>query len=176
MELQDQPIVNRVANSGLVTLNLEEYYHPGERVLYDLKENLYQGMILREKDFREFVKAHDWEQYRGKNVAITCTEDAIVPVWAYMLLVTKLEGIAHHVALGSLMELEKSLFQRTLAEKLDVDEYQGAKIVIKGCGDLPIPEFAYTELTRLVKPVAQTIMYGEPCSTVPLYKKPKPTN
>lgn len=173
MQTQDQPIVNRVANSGLITLNLEEYYQPGDRVLLDLKDTLFQGLILREKDFRMWVKEHDWQQYVGKHVAVTCTEDAIIPMWAYMLVLTKLQPVANFAMAGTLAELENALFQQTLREKLDLTALEGAKVVVKGCGDLPITTFAYGEITRLLTPVAQTIMYGEPCSTVPVYKKPK---
>ncbi|MGB3589185.1 MAG: DUF2480 family protein [Tunicatimonas sp.] len=165
-------IVNRVANSSLITFDLEEYYPLGERVVYDIKDNLFQEMILREKDFRLFVKEHDWSQYQDKQVALTCSIDAIVPTWAYMLLATKLEPYAQRVIFGSLETLEAALFQEALS-KIDPTEFQNAKVVVKGCGNLPVPTFAYVEITRLLRPHASTIMYGEPCSTVPLYKRPK---
>ncbi|MDJ1492008.1 DUF2480 family protein [Cytophagaceae bacterium DM2B3-1] len=165
-------IINRVASSGLLTLDLADYYHPGERVVYDLKDNLFQGLILKEKDFRQFLKEHDWSNYAGKNVAVLCSEDAIVPVWAYMLLTTYLEPYVNKVVFGDLQNLEQALFQDALS-KISLENYINAKVVVKGCGDLPIPSYAYVEITRLLRPVAQSIMYGEPCSTVPLYKKPK---
>ena len=165
-------IINRVAQSALVSLNLEDYYPRGERVVYDIKDNLFQEMILRERDFRAFVKEHDWSQYQDQYVALTCSVDAIVPTWAYMLLTTKLEPHARRVIFGSRETLETVLFQAAL-QLIDLAPFQGAKVVIKGCGDLPIPTFAYTEITRLLRPVAASIMYGEPCSTVPLYKRPK---
>lgn len=168
----EHEIVNKVAKSPLITFNLENYYHKGERVMYDIKDNLFQGMILREKDFRTFVKEYDWSQYEGKNVAITCSVDAIVPTWAYMLLATKIEPFAHMVVYGDLASLEQALFKQALSS-VKLEEYQEAKVVIKGCGHLPVPEFAYVEITRLLRPVVSSIMYGEPCSTVPLYKKPK---
>ncbi|OJJ23808.1 hypothetical protein BKI52_05510 [marine bacterium AO1-C] len=168
----EEEIINRVAQSSLITIDLEDYYDKHERVVYDLKDNLFQGLILREKDFRAFVKAHDWSQYQDKNVAIVCTADAIVPTWAYMLLALQLEPYAHHFVFGDLEALEQSLFQQILA-KIDVEEFRDKKIVIKGCGDLPIPEYAYVELTRLLRPIVTTMMYGEPCSTVPLYKRRK---
>lgn len=168
----ESEIVNRVATSGLITLDLADYYPSGERVQYDLKENLFQGLILREKDFRQFLKEHDWSSYQGKNVAVMCSEDVILPVWAYMLLTIHLEPYANMVVFGDLKSLEQSLFQQALA-KINVAEFKNAKVVIKGCGDLPIPEYAYMEITRLLRPVVQTMMYGEPCSTVPLYKRPK---
>ncbi|NML67845.1 DUF2480 family protein [Hymenobacter sp. RP-2-7] len=164
--------VNRVASSGLVTLNLEEYIHPGERVVYDIKDNLFHGLMLREKDFREFIKTHDWAQYAGQNVAIICSADAIVPTWAYMLLATKLQAHAHHYVFGSLEALEQSLFEQAIA-RLNPADYQDAKLVVKGCGDKPVPTFAYVAIMQRLLPVAASIMYGEPCSTVPLYKKPK---
>lgn len=168
----EESIINRVANSPLITFNLEDYYPAGERRVYDIKDNLYEGVILREKDFRAFVKAHDWSQYQDQYVALTCTEEAIVPTWAYMLLVSKLEPYAKRVVYGSLETLEAILFQEALA-RVDMEDFREAKVVVKGCGKLPVPTYAYTEITRLLRPYAASIMYGEPCSTVPLYKKPK---
>jgi Protein of unknown function (DUF2480) len=167
-----EEIINRVAQSALVTLNLEELLHPGERVVYDIKDNLFQGLILREKDFRAFVKEHDWSQYTGKNIAITCSVDAIVPTWAYMLLASKLQNHANYYVFGNLEALEQALFQEAIA-KIDMEEYRDAKVVVKGCGSVPVPTYAYVEVMRKLLPVAASIMYGEPCSTVPLYKKPK---
>lgn len=170
--MQTDEIVNRVASSGLLTLDLEEYYHPGERVVYDLKDNLFQGMILREKDFREFLKNHDWSIYQNKNVAIVCSEDAIVPTWAYMLLALKLEPYAHAFVFGNLAELENKLFFEAIS-KIDLEPYRDARVVVKGCSKHPVPVAAYVEITRLLKPLVQSLMFGEPCSTVPLYKRPK---
>lgn len=163
-------IINRVASSPLVTINLEEHYHDGERVLFDLKDLLFQGLILKEKDFRAFVKDHDWAQYEGKNVALTCTEDAIIPVWAYMLLMTRLEPYAHMVVMGTLQDLEHKLMDDAI-KTLNPQDYQDAKVVIKGCSQRPVPEYAYVELTRRLRPYVTSLMYGEPCSTVPLYKR-----
>jgi Protein of unknown function (DUF2480) len=169
--MEDQ-IINRVAKSGLISLDLEDFYHTGERVLYDLKDNLFMGLILKEKDFREFIKAHDWSQYSGKNVAITCTEDAIVPTWAYMLLAIQLEPYAHTIVFGTLQDLEQKLYDEALA-KINFEDYAGARVVVKGCSKVAVPTTAYVEVTRRLRPYAQSIMFGEPCSTVPLYKKPK---
>ena len=163
-------IVNRVAKSGLISLDLEDYYHAGERVLYDLKDNLFMGLILKEKDFREFLKTHDWSQYSGKNVAITCTEDAVIPTWAYMLLAIQLEPFAHIIVFGNLQDLEQKLYDEALA-KINFEEYAGAKVVVKGCSKVAVPTTAYVEVTRRLRPYAQSIMFCEPCSTVPLYKK-----
>ena len=170
--MAEQEIVNRVAQSALITLNLEDHYHTGERVAFDIKDLLYEGIILKEKDFRAFVKAHDWTQYTGKNVYLFCSEDAIIPVWAYMLLASRLEPYAHMVVLGDQEELEKMLFKNALS-RIDLEEFQDAKVVVKGCGKVKVPDFAYVEITRLLRPVASSIMFGEPCSTVPVYKKPR---
>ncbi|MBT2557822.1 DUF2480 family protein [Hymenobacter sp. ISL-91] len=164
--------INRVAQSALVTLNLEEFIHPGERVVYDIKDNLFQGLMLREKDFRAFVKDHDWSQYDGQNVAIICSVDAIVPTWAYMVLAGKLQGHAHHYVFGDLAALEQDLFHEAIAG-IDAEQYRDAKLVIKGCGEKPVPTYAYVAIMQKLLPVASSIMYGEPCSTVPLYKRPK---
>ena len=169
--MEDQ-IINKVAKSGLISLDLEDYYHSGERVLYDLKDNLFMGLILKEKDFREFLKIHDWSQYLGKNVAIICTEDAVIPTWAYMLLTIQLEPFANAIVFGNLQDLETKLYNDALAE-INFAEYTGAKVVVKGCSKVAVPTTAYIEITRRLKPYAQSIMFGEPCSTVPLYKKPK---
>ncbi len=170
--LQEGPIVNRVAQSALVTFNLETLYHPGKRMLWDIKDQLYQEIILKEKDFRAFIKTHDWSQYQGYNIAITCSVDAIVPTWAYMLLAANLNPYVNHLVFGDLSDLENSLFQKAIAE-IDLQQYRQAKVVIKGCGSVPVPDFAYVEAVRVLQQVAGSIMYGEPCSTVPLYKRPK---
>jgi hypothetical protein len=170
--MSEEEIVNKVAQSGLITIDLEELYPEGERVLLDIKDRLFQGLILREKDFREFVSTHDWGQYKDKYVAVTCSADAIVPTWAYMLLAVSLEPHAKHVVFGDLETLETILYNEVLS-KFDVSQYKDARIVIKGCSNLPVPKAAYVELTRLLRPLAKSIMYGEPCSTVPLYKAKK---
>ena len=165
------PIVNKVAESELITIDLEQYYPRGETELFDMKDHLFMGLILKEKDFREALKKLDWEKYRNKHVAITCTADAIIPVWAYMLATTYLQPIAKEVVMGDEKDLHKTLFLKNLSE-INVNEFADKKIVIKGCGETPIQDFAYMEITKLLRPVARTIMYGEPCSTVPIFKKP----
>ena len=165
-----EEIVNKVATSGLITLNLEDMRDNGKRVLYDIKQNLFQELILKEKDFRAFIKENDWSVYEGKNVAITCTAEAIVPTWAYMLLMSAISPYANHVVFGDLEDLEQSLFQKTI-DSLDPEDYRDQRLVIKGCGDEAVPIFAYTEIVRKLQPVAKSIMYGEPCSTVPVFKK-----
>jgi len=171
-EEMKETIVNKVKKSPLITFNLEEYYTEGERILLDIKDQLFRGLILRERDFRAFVKAQDWSQYEGKYVAITCSADAIVPMWAYMLLATKLEPYAAYVCFGTLDQLEVELFKQALS-KIDLSQFEQKPVVIKGCSNKPVPIAAYVEITRLIRPYARSIMYGEPCSTVPLYKKPR---
>ena len=169
MEIQEN-IINKVAQSGLVTLDPAQFYAPGERVVYDIKDNLFHGLMLREKDFREFVKTHDWAQYQDKNIAITCTADAIVPAWAYMLLANRLAPYARQVVFGDADVLETVLFVKEVVA-LDVEQYRDQRVVIKGCGDVPVPVSAYVELTQKLTPVAKSLMFGEPCSTVPIYKR-----
>ncbi|MGV3686071.1 MAG: DUF2480 family protein [Daejeonella sp.] len=169
MDIQEN-IVNKVAQSGLVSFDLAELYPQGERVLYDIKDNLFHGLILREKDFREFVREHNWDQYAGKHIAITCTADAIVPTWAYMLLANRLAPVAKTVVFGDLKLLETILFEREL-EKLDIEKYRDQRVVIKGCGEIAVPESAFIDLTVKLTNVSKSIMYGEPCSTVPIYKR-----
>jgi hypothetical protein len=165
-------IVNRVATSALKIFDLEEFYVPGERVLLDIRDQLFKGMILREKSFRDFIRSHDWAQYKGKMVAVTCSEDTIIPTWAYMLLATSLEPYAHTVAFGGLEALETKIFFDQLA-KVDWSEYQDAKVVVKGCSKVPVPVSAYVEVTARLRPYVSSLMFGEPCSTVPVYKRPR---
>ncbi len=165
-------VINRIAGSGLVTLDLKDFLPAEACAVYDIKDNLFGGFVLKEKEFREFLKGNDWDKYRNTNVAITCSVDAVVPVWAYMLLAAYLEPFASSVVFGDRNDLEKELFRKALA-KINLQPYKDAKVVVKGCGDVPIPVSAYVEITRILKPVAQSIMYGEPCSTVPIYKRLK---
>jgi hypothetical protein len=166
----EKEIINRVAKSGIITINLEEFYPHGERVLFDIKDHLFQGLILKEKDFREFIKNEDWSTYTGKYIALICSEDAIVPTWAYMLLASQLEPFVKKVVFGDLETLETVLYNEIL-NKLNINAYYDVRVVIKGCGDLPVPIAAFVEITRLLRPVAKSIMYGEACSMVPLYKQ-----
>lgn len=163
-------IVNRIAQSPILTFRLEDYHVKGERELIDIKDQLFQGMILREKDFREFVKAQDWSRYQDKLVAVTCSADAIVQTWAYMLLAVKLEPYAAHITFGTLDDLERELFLKQLDE-IDFSQFEGRPIVVKGCSNIRIPTAVYMEATRRLKPFAKKLSYGEPCSTVPLYKR-----
>lgn len=167
-----EDIINRVANSKLVTIDLEDYYPKGERVVFDIKDWLLEGLVLREKDFRQQASEYNWQQYQNSYVALTCTTDAIIPAWAYMLLSTYLEPYATKTVIGDLNTLETSIYQDIISE-LDVSIYKDQPIIIKGCSNKPIPDNAYIQLTTKLKPIAKSIMYGEACSSVPLYKQPK---
>ncbi|UPT68947.1 MAG: DUF2480 family protein [Sphingobacteriales bacterium JAD_PAG50586_3] len=162
-------IKNKVANSGLVELNLEDYYTKGERVLIDIKDQLWQGLILREDEFRAYIKDTDWSQYANKYVAVSCTADAIVPLWAYMLVASAVEPFAKKVFFGNMEALETALYFESLA-KLDYDEFKDKRIIVKGCSKYDVPAAAYVEITNRLRPIAKSIMYGEACSTVPVYK------
>jgi hypothetical protein len=166
----NDPIINKVAESGLITLDPQEYYPKGETAVFDMKDFLFMGLIVKEKEFREAMKSADWEKFRDKNVAVTCTADAIIPVWAYMLAISNLQPVAKNLVMGDEKELHKTLFLKNLSG-INANEFAGKRIVIKGCGETPIGEYVYAEITRILRPVAQSIMYGEPCSTVPIYKK-----
>ena len=165
----EETIINRVASSGLITINLEDYYVEGGRVVFDIKDNLHEEFLLREKDFREFVKMNNWSVYQDKLVAITCSNDAIVATWAFMIVSAAMQPFAKKIVFGNLETLETVLFFEALS-KLKIEDYKDQRVVIKGCGEKPVPPSAYVELTRLLQPVAKSIMYGEPCSTVPVYK------
>jgi hypothetical protein len=169
MDIQEN-IVNKVAQSGLVTVDPASFYPEGERVIYDIKDNLFHGLILKEKDFREFVKEHDWSAYAGKNVGITCSADAIVPAWAYMLLANRMAPYANEIVFGDKDVLETVLFEKGMST-FDAEQYRDQRIVIKGCGEIPVPVSAYVELTKRLTPVVKSLMFGEPCSTVPIYKR-----
>jgi Protein of unknown function (DUF2480) len=163
-------IKNKVAGSGIIQLDLEELVPSGERVLYDIKQNLWQELVLKEEDFRNFIKANDWSIYKDKCVALTCSTDAIVPTWAYMLLISALKPFAKKVIYGNLETLNTLLWVESL-KQLDTDEYNDKRVVVKGCGTIPVPEAAFTELTNILLPRVKSLMFGEPCSTVPVFKK-----
>lgn len=169
MDIQEN-IVNKVAQSGLISFDLADLHHPGERVVYDIKDNLFHGLMLKEKDFREFIKNHNWEDYTGKNVAVICSADAIVPTWAYMLLASKLAPYANYFVFGDLELLETTLYLNAL-NQLDLNQYKDQRLVIKGCGDIEVPTAAFMAITSKLTNIAKSIMYGEPCSTVPIFKR-----
>lgn len=165
-----EEIINKVAQSQLLSIDLEEYFPKEEIVVFDLKSFLFMELILKEKDFREALQNTDWQKFKDKIVAITCSADAIIPVWAYMLVATYLEPEAKEIIMGD----EKTATQQMLLKnirKINIDEYKDKRVVIKGCSDLPIGESAYMEITKRLRPVVKSIMYGEPCSTVPVFKR-----
>lgn len=170
----EEVFVNKVAESGIITLDLEDFYPKEETMVFDMKDHLFMGLILKEKDFRETMKGLDIEPYKGKNVALTCTADAVIPMWAYMLVASYLQPVAKELIFGDAEFLHKTLFLQNIS-KINTADYEDKRVVIKGCGELPITEAAYVAITSLLRPVAKSIMYGEPCSTVPIYKKPRAT-
>lgn len=165
-------ILNRVATSQIISLNLEELYPQEERVVFDLKPFLWQELILKEQDFRKDLKAINWEIYRDKWVAVTCSADAIIPTWAYMLVCTYLNPTTKGYAIGGLDTLEVMISESVIA-KFDLESYRDRPVVIKGCTKFPIPLFAYGKMISVLQPLTKSLMFGEPCSTVPLFKKAK---
>jgi hypothetical protein len=165
-----EPLTNKVAESGIITLDPANFIPNSETAIFDLKDHLFMGLILKEKDFRETLKKMDWDQYRDKNVAVTCTADAIIPVWAYMLVAATLQPVAKEIVMGNEKELHRALVLKNISQ-INLDELTDQRVVIKGCGDTEIGDYVYLELTKLLRPVAKSIMYGEPCSTVPVFKK-----
>lgn len=163
-------IQNKVAESGIVTLDLEQFYPKGDIAVFDIKDYLFMGLILKEKDFRLALQNLNIETYRDKYVAVTCTADAIIPMWAYMLISSTLQPITKDIVFGNETTVINTLMIKNL-EHLDASEYADKRVVVKGCGDIQIPETAYLEITNKLRPFAKSIMYGEPCSTVPVYKK-----
>jgi hypothetical protein len=163
-------IENKVANSGLITIDLETLRHAGKRVLFDIKDWLFREMILKEKDFRDFVKNHDWSQYQNQNIAFYCSTDAIVPTWAYMLLASAAQPYAHKYVFGNLEQLEIALYNDAIAQ-INPADYADKRIILKGCSQNELPVSAYVEISNKLLPVVKSLMYGEACSNVPIYKK-----
>jgi hypothetical protein len=169
MEVSDL-IVNKIEASGLITLNLEDFYPKDIIRIFDIKDYLFRGLIIKEKDFREALKSTNWSEFENANVAVTCSADAIIPVWAYMLITTYLQPVAKNIVLGD----EQKLIETILLDNIDsvnMEEYVGKRVVIKGCGDVKIPDSAYVKITHILLPHVKSIMYGEPCSTVPVFKR-----
>lgn len=165
-------MINKVSESGIITLDLEDYYPKEGTAVFDLKEFLFMGLILKEKDYREALKNYDFSVYTGKYVTVTCSADAIIPMWAYMLATVYLQPVAKSVFFGTADSLTQTVFLKNI-RAIRADDYAGKRVVIKGCGELPVSEAAYVAITELLRPVVKSIMYGEPCSTVPIYKEPK---
>ncbi len=165
-----EEIKNRVAGSSLITFDLEEHYPEGRRIVLDIKDWLYEGLILKEKDFRTYVSNHNWEQYKDAFVAMQCSSDAIVPGWAFMLVTSKLQPYAKQIVQGDLDLLETVLF-KTVIDNLNISSFQNKPVIIKGCTNKPVPANAYLWATQKLQKVAKSVMYGEACSSVPLFKK-----
>ncbi len=166
----NKEIVNKVAQSGLITLDPEELILPGDRILFDLKSWLFEELLLKEKDFRDKVQKHDWTQYKDKFVAITCSSEAIIPMWAFMLIAASLKPYASVVVYGDLQRLEEELLQRKISS-LDPEQFRDQRVVIKGCSTEKLNAASYILLTSFLTPLVKSIMFGEPCSTVPVFKK-----
>ncbi len=165
-----ETFVNKVAESGILTIDLEQFYPTNPRKVFDLKDHLFMGLILKEKDFRAALLTIDWSAYEGADVAVTCSADAIIPMWAYMLVASYLEPVAASVFFGTEQEMISQLMLRSI-DKINVSEYADKRVVVKGCGDVEIPASAYLSITHKLRSTVKSIMYGEPCSTVPIYKK-----
>ena len=165
-----EEIRNKVAESGLITIDLEKYYPSTEPMPFNLKNFLFMEMLLKEKEFREALDQHDWTQYNKKDVAVYCSTDAIVPMWAYMLVASKLSGIAKSIISGTPEEAFKQLFIENI-KQVNAATFEGKRVVVKGCGDKPVPDYAYAAISIVLLPVVKSLMYGEPCSTVPVFKR-----
>jgi len=167
-----EEFVNKVAESGIITIDLEKYFPTEPIIVFDIKEYLFMGLILKEKDFRQALKELDLQKYQNKIIAVTCTADAIIPMWAYMLISSTLQPISREIIFGNETEVKKKILLRNI-HRINKESFSDKRVVVKGCGEQPIPEEAYLEITNLLRPVVKSIMFGEPCSTVPVYKKPK---
>ncbi len=167
--IMENEIINKVAQSHLITLNPVDLF-PASIIVFDLKDFLFMELILKEKEFRESLKTHNWKQYTEKSVILTCSADAIIPLWAYMLVTTYLQPYAKAITSGDAESAKRELFHMQV-EKVDFEQYRDKRIVLKGCGDEAIPEYAYVTLTDKLLPYVKSIMYGEPCSTVPVFKR-----
>jgi|TARA_Y100000385_G_scaffold136176_1_gene141462 hypothetical protein len=168
--MKSPEIINRVANSALITINLEDYYPVGARKVFDIKDWLYKGLVLREKEFRTFLESHEWDDYQNTYIALCCSSDAVIPAWAFMLVSLKLSEVAKQVVVGDLEVLETTLYQNII-NNLDLRHCENKAVIVKGCSEKPVPQNAYLFLIDKLKPIAKSILYGEACSSVPLYKK-----
>lgn len=166
-----EELKNKVAASGLITIDLEKFYPPVPPTPFDLKDFLFMEMLLKEKDFRESLEQHDWSQYAGKTVAVFCSTDAIIPLWAYMLVASKLSPFTQKIHSGDVASCVREEFLQNIRKGIDPELYEEKRLVIKGCGEKQIPDYAYVEASKILLPVVKSLMYGEPCSTVPVFKK-----
>lgn len=169
--MADEVFINKVAESGIISIDLEEYISTEPIKIFDLKEYLFMGLILKEKDFRAALLTTDWDIYNNCNVGITCTADAIIPMWAYMLVTSYLQPVANFITIGNEALVKEQLLIHNIQQKINANDFTEKRVVIKGCGENPISEAAYVAVTHKLRPVVKSIMYGEPCSTVPIYKK-----
>jgi len=170
--MESTTLVNRVAESGIITFNLEDYFPKSDFISFDIKDYLFHGLILKEKDFRDALKTMDWSAYQGKIVLVDCSNDAIIPLWAYMLINQHLANVASDIYNGTQEEYLK-MYYREVLQKIDYQQYKDQRVVIKGCSNRPVPANAYAHITSMMQPYAQSIMFGEPCSTVPIFKRPR---
>ncbi|NBL65052.1 DUF2480 family protein [Flavobacterium sp. NST-5] len=168
----EDEIINKVANSSLEIFDLEDYYPKGFRMEVDIAQWLFEGFLLREKDFREALKNHDWQQYQDAYVSVFCSTDAIIPAWASMLVTIYLTPVSKKIVIGRKDDINVSLYEEILAN-LDYETYRDKPVIIKGCSKKPVPEAAYVLAAQKLQPIAKSIMFGEACSAVPLFKKPK---
>jgi len=164
------PIINKVAESGILTIDLEKWYPSESIITFELKNFLFMELILKEKEFRQSLLLLDWDKFRDKNIAIVCSTDAIIPLWAYMLIAVYLQPVAKNCFMGTAEEMKKNLFISAI-QSIDKEMYRDARVIVKGCGDIELGAYAFVEITKLLQPVVKSLMYGEPCSTVSLYKK-----
>lgn len=167
-----EEIVNKIAKSGLITLDLQDYYPKEPHVVFDIKDYLYEGLILKEKDFRKSLSELNWSSYTDALVAVSCSSDAIIPSWAYLLVANYLTGIAELIVFGSIEDIDKEIYTRII-DNIPVEEYKDKKVIIKGCSHKPVPQNAYVQIIQKLKPIVSSLMFGEACSTVPIYKKKK---
>jgi len=163
-------IINRIAQSKLITFDLEDFYPDGERITFDIKDWLYEGLILREKDFRNAVENYNWQQHDGHYIALSCSTDAIIPGWAFMLISSRLHTFAKKIVIGDLEQLESAIYQDIITN-LDVSSFKDKPVIIKGCSNKPVPQNAYINAVSKIQTVAKSVMYGEACSSVPLFKR-----
>jgi hypothetical protein len=165
-----EKLKNKVAASGLITIDLEKFYPEFQPEVFDIKDFLFMEMLLKEKDFREAMDQHDWSRYSGKTVAVFCSNDAIIPLWAHMLIASKLIPFAQQIVSGDVDFAFRESFLQNIRTGLDKEVFVDKRVIIKGCGDKPIPDYAYLEASKILLPVVKSLMYGEPCSTVPVFK------
>jgi len=165
-------IINRVTESGLITIDLENYSSKEEIIEIDITDQLWEGLVLKEQDFRNWIKDNDWNKFKGKQVYINCSADAIVPTWTYMISASSLSDIALNYVVGSKLDLEKQIIQKNISS-IDLENLRDKRVVIKGCASIAAPNFAMVELVKYIQPVVKSIMFGEPCSTVPVFKRKK---